>query len=58
MEEAGGEEEAGEALGGDSKSLIAKYVADHLEVDLETDAGKRLKKLAKSIRDLAAPVEE
>jgi putative ATP-dependent endonuclease of OLD family len=40
-------------LGGDSKPLIAKYVADRLPIDFETEGGKRLKLLAEKIGRLA-----
>jgi putative ATP-dependent endonuclease of the OLD family len=44
------EAEAREELGGSSKSLIAKYVADNLEMDVNSDAWKKWRELAKAIR--------
>jgi len=49
------EAEAREELGGESKPLIAKYVADRIEIDFDSDGGGRLKDLAKAIRGLPAP---
>lgn len=40
-------------LGSDSKPLVAKYVADRLELDFDTDGGRQLKRLATKIRRLA-----
>jgi putative ATP-dependent endonuclease of OLD family len=47
------EAEAIAELGSDSKPLIAKYVADSLPIDFETEGGKRLKLLARKIKRLA-----
>lgn len=40
-------------LGSDSKPLVAKYVADGLPIDFETEGGRRLKLLAEKIGQLA-----
>jgi len=44
-------------LGSDSKPLVAKYVADRLEPDFETEGGRRLKLLAGKIERLTVAVE-
>jgi len=47
------EEQASAELGSDSKPLIAKYVADRLPIDVDTDSGERLELLAEKIKRLA-----
>lgn len=49
------EEEAQEELGSESKPLIAKYVADRVEVDVASAGGKQLQALAEAIRFLEGP---
>lgn len=51
------EAEAIAELGSDSKPLVAKYVADRLELDFDTDGGRQLKRLATKIKRLAVAAE-
>ncbi len=51
------EDEAREELGSDSKPLIAKYVAERIEVGGKGEGSKTLKALAAAIRALEPPEE-